>query len=375
MAVGKTIIKQDEIQVQKLKVDNITTDVQVNNTLSLNGEKSLSIDSLSSGSVKIENHTGGTVNITNQDGGSVAINTMYGGANTTIGSLQNATLKCNSIDAPTSTTGEVIIGKINSNSKVWVSDQKTLTGGDVRIACGAHGKITGGHIQVGAIGGNINGGEVTVGKMSSGDIVQEGVYGGTLTVSSVSGGGININSMTGGSVNVDQLNKGYININNVPIKTIPWDCVYSNTSDTDSDHSKRQYEPVSTSYLSNGYWYLIRCEVQASSTGSVRSYLYYHNPVVTSGPFGTISLNTPHSTTSGNKSWHLFSRRTSDNVYFQMYFIDNHDTPSCSSDGTNYTLKAFHNNKHDDDTCFMWFQMYKLPLYFNFTTDDLDGNK
>lgn len=221
MAVGKTIIKQDEIQVQKLKVDNITTDVQVNNTLSLNGEKSLSINSLSSGSVKIENHTGGAVNITRQSGGSITVGTMYGGSNTTIGSLQNATLKCNSIDAPDSTTGEVIIGNINSNSKVWVSDQKTLTGGDVRIACGENGKIIGGHVQVGAIGGTINGGKVTVGKMSSGEIIQEGVNGGSLTVSSVSGGGININALSGGSVNVDKLNKGYININNVPIKTIP----------------------------------------------------------------------------------------------------------------------------------------------------------
>lgn len=365
MAVGKTIIKQDEIQVQKLKIDNITTDVQVNNTLSLNGEKSLSINSLSSG----------TVNISTQEGGTVNIDLMQGGSNTTISQVLNAKVQCPSLNPPSGTTGEVLVGSINSNSKVWVSDQKTLSAGDVRIACGENGKITGGHIQVGAIGGTINGGKVTVGKMSSGEIIQEGVNGGSLTVSSVSGGGINIDALSGGSVNVDKLDKGYININNVPIKTIPWECVYSKISDTDSDHDKRQYEPVSTSYLSNGYWYLIRCEVQASSTGSVRSYLYYHNPVVTSGPFGTISLNTPHSTASGNKSWHLFSRRTSDNVYFQMYYIDNHDTPSCNSDGTNYTLIAFHNNKHDDDTCFMWFKMYKLPLYFNFTTDDLDGNK
>lgn len=202
MAVGKTIIKQDEIQVQKLKVDNITTDVQVNNTLSLNGEKSLSINSLSSGSVKIENHTGGTVSINSQSGGAVNINRMTNRSNITIGSLQDATLQCNSIDASDGTTGEVLIGNINSNSKVWVSDQKTLPSGDVRIACGEHGKIIGGHIQVGAIGGTIKGGKVTVGKMSSGEIIQEGINGGSLTVESISSGSLTVSAMSGGYASI-----------------------------------------------------------------------------------------------------------------------------------------------------------------------------
>lgn len=192
MAVGKTIIKQDEIQVQKLKVDNITTDVQVNNTLSLNGEKSLSINYLSSGSVKIENHTGGTVNITSQNGGSVTIDTMYGGSNTTINSIQNATLNCPALNPPSGTEGKINIGSINAQSDVWVSDQLTISAGEVRIACGENGKITGGHVRVGAYGGTINGGNVTVGKMSSGEIVQEGVSGGTFTITSLSGGITNI---------------------------------------------------------------------------------------------------------------------------------------------------------------------------------------
>lgn len=196
MAVGKTIIKQDEIQVQKLKVDNITTDVQVNNTLSLNGEKSLSINSLSSGSVKIENHTGGTVNITHQSGGSVTIDMMYGGSSTTISSLQNAELICPSLAPPSSTTGKISIGTINAQSSVWVSDQTTLSAGDVRIACGTNGVMTGGHVQVGALSGTINGGKVTVGKMSKGQIIQEGINGGSLTVESMSGGSIKVKSVT-----------------------------------------------------------------------------------------------------------------------------------------------------------------------------------
>jgi hypothetical protein len=118
MAVGLTKITQNEIEVQKLKVDNITTDVQVNNTLSLNGEKSLSINSLSSGKVEINDHSGGTVHITAQSGGSVTIDLMYGGSNTKINSLQNATVECPSLAPPSGTTGKITIGTINAQSSV-----------------------------------------------------------------------------------------------------------------------------------------------------------------------------------------------------------------------------------------------------------------
>jgi hypothetical protein len=118
MAVGKTIIKQDEIQVQKLKVDNITTDVQVNNTLSLNGEKSLSINSLSSGQVKINGQAGGNVIISSQSGGTVNIGMMYGGSNIKIDSIQNATVECPSLAPPSGTTGKITIGTINTQSSV-----------------------------------------------------------------------------------------------------------------------------------------------------------------------------------------------------------------------------------------------------------------
>jgi hypothetical protein len=118
MAVGLTKITQNEIEVQKLKVDNITTNVQVNNTLSLNGEKSLSISSLSSGSVKINNHTGGAINITNQSGGSITVDLMYGGSYTKINSIQNATIECPSLAPPSGTTGKIIIGTINTQSSV-----------------------------------------------------------------------------------------------------------------------------------------------------------------------------------------------------------------------------------------------------------------
>jgi hypothetical protein len=354
----------------------------------------------SDGNLLIGDISGGEATISEISGGSVDISKLNGGA-VDIAEFSSG-------DCDIKVNGGYLFTNLTSG-RVLINSDRDMSGGAIYIGCTANGTnktIKKGTINLGVVDGEQYGvpyieiASLTTADLSIGSVNQEHFnyppypttnidittfYNGSLTISSCVNGTIKtenlkggmdiVEKQTGGIVSLRDYQKGdiYLTMNlselkkNMERTLIKPDGSYNNglePTNKFSDNNNHQYFNVNVGSTGTGDFYLIQCEIYYGGTGTVRHYLYYDSQCSADGAQECLPLDKgPNVSNSNGKNpatLHLMCRKDSSNLYFQMYYCDDHNWPTCNSDGTDYTL--YSSTSGNQRTCFNYLHVYKLGM-------------
>lgn len=354
----------------------------------------------SDGNLMIGDISGGEATISEISGGSVDISKLNGGA-VDIAEFSSG-------DCDIKVKGGYLFTDLASG-RVLINSDRDMSGGAIYIGCTANGTnktIKRGTINLGVVDGEQNYvpyigiASLTTADLSIGSVNQEyfpyspkpgtniditTFYNGSLTISSCVNGTIEttnlkggmdiVKKQTGGIVSLQDYQKGdiYLTMNlselkkNMEQTLIKPDGSYNNGAEPTTkftDNNNHQYFSVNVGSTGTGDFYLIQCEIYYGGTGTVRHYLYYDSQCCTDGAQECLPLdkgpNVANSNGKNPANLHLMCRKDSGNLYFQMYYCDAHNQPTCNSDGTDYTL--YSSVSGNQRTCFNYLHVYRLGM-------------